>query len=52
MKKEYVEYISLFAVVMQLVLGVFDVLSDIDYAVNAKKSSREIEYAALFFVCF
>jgi len=52
MKQEYLEKISMCTILVQLALGLLDVISDIDYAANAKKSSDEIRQAAIFFVCF
>ncbi|EAS06038.2 transmembrane protein, putative (macronuclear) [Tetrahymena thermophila SB210] len=52
MKKEYQDYISLIIIFIQIGLGFLDILTDIDYAANSKKSSEEIKIAAIFFVAF
>lgn len=52
MNQEYADYLSIAAILLQVGLGLLDVISDIEYVVNAKKFSDEILWASLFFVIF
>lgn len=52
MKKEYLQYITIITILIQMLLGLLDVITDIDYAANARKSSVEISLASGFFVIF